>query len=574
MPHRVVDFLRSSANTLEFQVSTFTKSTKTSRRRESPTGAARVGQGSTERVAYASSEEDDSSNNSSTATATPPRSPLLRNADSSDSAHTTSSTSNTNTSKEVANAKDHHHHHHHHKEKDHHHHHRISFPGMHFGRSSKDVHAHAPASLDWKLESPPIVLYNDPETSTGALVSGQIFLNVKEDHDLLDVESINATLQIHVTQKRPFTHHCHDCTHQYTEIKKWQFLDHPLVLAKGRHSFPFSVLLEGHLPASMDAPLASIAYELKAEAVTKVNGTLQPAIKFEKVLDVKRSLGSSEVPHHSIRVFPPTNIKANVHYPHHIHPTGTNTLQIRLDGIARLNPKVGTMEYWKLKKLTWRLEEMSKSLAPACDKHAPKLPVPPAPAAEGSDAQPQPPKGLPRTETRIIGEKTIFSGWKSSYSSATDSHIELELDYHLSKSHSSPAVCDTRWTTPGTSTSSHEVSHQLMVEMVVSQEWAPVGKPNLVTHTGVGRILRMHFSSILTERGGIGISWDNEAPPIYQDVPESPPAYSELMMGGESMDGVVESDTLMLPSGLGSATASGRSSAVSSRRGSAEMQRR
>ena len=83
----------------------------------------------------------------------------------------------------------------------------------------------------------------------------------------------------------------------------------------------------------------------------------------------------------------------------------------------------------------------------------------------------------------------------------------------------------------------------------------------------------MHFSSILTERGGIGISWDNEAPPIYQDVPESPPAYSELMMAGESMDGVLV-DSLMLPSGLGSAAGSGRSSAVSSRRGSAEMQRR
>ncbi|KAK3494117.1 uncharacterized protein B0T23DRAFT_403157 [Neurospora hispaniola] len=569
MPHRVVDFLRSSANTLEFQVSTFTKSGKTSRRRESPTGAARVGHGITERVAFASSEEEDSSNT------TPPRSmsPLLRSNDSSDSAHTTSTASSTNTSKEVVSAKDHHHHyhHHHHKEKDHHHH-RISFPGMHFGRSSKDVHANTPASLDWKLESPPIVLYNDPESSTGALVSGQIFLNIKDDHDLLDVESINATLQIHVTQKRPFTHHCHDCTHQYTELKKWQFLDHPLVLAKGQHSFPFSVLLDGHLPASMDGPLASIAYEFKAEALTKVNGTLQPVIKLEKVLDVKRSLATSEVPHHSIRVFPPTNIKANVHYPHHIHPTGTNTLQIRLDGIARLNPKVGTMEYWKLKKLTWRLEEISKSLAPACEKHAPKLPVPPSPA-EGSDGQPQQPKGLPRTETRIIGEKTIFSGWKSSYSSATDSHIELELDYFISKSHASPAVCDTRWTAPGTSTS-HEVSHQLMVEMVVSQEWAPVGKPNLVTHTGVGRILRMHFSSILTERGGIGISWDNEAPPIYQDVPESPPAYSELMMAGESMDGVMESDTLMLPSGLGSAAGSGRSSAVSSRRGSAEMQRR
>jgi len=86
------------------------------------------------------------------------------------------------------------------------------------------------------------------------------------------------------------------------------------------------------------------------------------------------------------------------------------------------------------------------------------------------------------------------------------------------------------------------VTHQLVVEMVVSQEWAPVNKPSLVTHTGVGRILRMHFGTILTERAGIGISWDNEAPPIYQDVPPSPPAYSQetFFSAGSSIAEVIE----------------------------------
>lgn len=405
---------------------------------------------------------------------------------------------------------DHDHHHHHN-----HHNHRLFFSGIHFGRSGKESHSSPLVALTWELESPPIVMYHNAEHSTGALVSGQLFLDVKEEG--LEIESFEATLNIHVMQKKPFANHCNECANQYTELKKWRFVDHPLILTKGQHSFPFSVLLEGHLPATMDGPLVSIAYEFKAKAVPRSGGSLQPAVRLEKTLDVKRSLATSETPRHSVRVFPPTNIKASAHYPSVIHPIGANTLSLRLDGIARLNAKVNTIEYWKLKKLTWRLEETLKTVAPACDRHSPKL-------ADGAQDEPQ--KGQPRTETRIIGEKTLLSGWKSNYTSATDSNVEIELEYHLAKA--SKFLCDAK------SRDGTEVTHQLMVEMVVSQEWAPINKPALVTHTGVGRILRMHFGTVLTERAGIGISWDNETPPIYQDVPPSPPAYShEMMLGGE-----------------------------------------
>jgi len=89
-----------------------------------------------------------------------------------------------------------------------------------------------------------------------------------------------------------------------------------------------------------------------------------------------------------------------------------------------------------------------------------------------------------------------------------------------------------------------------MIEMVVSQEWAPLNKPTLITQTGVGRILRMHFPMALTERAGIGISWDNESPPIYQDVPPSPPAYSEEIHEGDILEIIEPLDGV---SGSGSA---------------------
>ena len=35
---------------------------------------------------------------------------------------------------------------------------------------------------------------------------------------------------------------------------------------------------------------------------------------------------------------------------------------------------------------------------------------------------------------------------------------------------------------------------------------------------------------ILTERSGMGISWDEEMPPMYEDVPASPPGYALAYM--------------------------------------------
>lgn len=298
--------------------------------------------------------------------------------------------------------------------------------------------------------------------------------------------------------------------------------------------------MPGHLPATTDGPVTAISYEFKAELTAK-NG---PAIKFERTLTVSRALPPAETPHHSLRVFPPTNIAASVHYPHAIHPIGANTMQLRLSGMVKRNPspEVRTIEYWKLKRLTWRIDEVHKTVAPACDKHAPR---------DTPGVTPQPStgrKGLARTETRAVGGKELTDGWKVNYNAATGSgEVELELPYfctppdhrehHNSNSGAStstnpspphrhvPPMCDVR-ARDGT-----EVTHSLVVEMVVVQEMAPIGTPRHVTPTGLARILRMHFATVVTERAGLGVSWDNEAPPIYQDVPPSPPAYVEEIWG-------------------------------------------
>ena len=46
--------------------------------------------------------------------------------------------------------------------------------------------------------------------------------------------------------------------------------------------------------------------------------------------------------------------------------------------------------------------------------------------------------------------------------------------------------------------------------------------------TGSARVLRMQFKVVVTERAGMGISWDEEMPPMYEDVPSSPPGYARI----------------------------------------------
>ncbi|CAN8096341.1 unnamed protein product [Discula destructiva] len=573
MPHRVAAFIRNSTNSFENQVNHVIslKKTHVRSRTKSP---HRITAGavsdpaplrSTQRVASCASSIDDMMDEPSplsdchTPTTTPTPTPTHPAAAATTTTTTTTSPLPTSAAPAAAGRiadsprlrprLDGH-------EKDHHHHHRLSFPGLHLGRSHKDQHTNSHAQVSWKIESPPIIFYGDAENSTGALVSGQLYLDVKDDAGY-EFDTFKATLAIRVTQKKPFTVHCNECASQTTLLKEWTFLSHPGVpLHKGVHPFPFSVLLDGHLPATLDSPLVNITYEFKAEAIPARPGP--PPVKLEKLFDVKRSLPPPELPHHSVRVFPPTNVKASVHYQQVIHPIGTNKLTLRLDGIARLNAGPGnTIEYWKLKKLTWRLEETLKTVAPACDKHKPAV----DPASGGGDDQQK--RGVARTETRVIGEKTLFSGWKSMYAGPTDSNVELELDYALNKH--AKYSCDLK------SRDGTQVSHQLMLEMVVSQECAPVGKPSLVTQTGVGRILRMHFGTVLTERGGIGISWDNEAPPIYQDVPPSPPAYCEDFVG--TLDAVPDIMESLDAAPGSSRMGSGHGSARSSRRNSAEWSR-
>lgn len=273
----------------------------------------------------------------------------------------------------------------------------------------------------------------------------------------------------------------------------------------GSHNIPFSHLLQGHLPITMHGALCVIDYVLKA-VVTPVSGS---PLFLQRDLLVSRAIPEAELPKQSIRIFPPTNLTAHVELPNVIFPIGEFQCTFRLDGIIKRNTDTHTQTHWKLKRLTWRLEETQKVISPACTKHAHK-----AGAADGEK------RGIAHSEVRLLNTEELKSGWKSDYSSPTGS---IDCMFPFSIRGDVESICDVK-AEDGT-----EVSHSLVVEMIVAEEFAPIKRPSQITPTGAARVLRMHFNTVLTERSGMGISWDEEQPPLYEDVPGSPPHYPNSM---------------------------------------------
>ncbi|KAF2788293.1 hypothetical protein K505DRAFT_329032 [Melanomma pulvis-pyrius CBS 109.77] len=372
---------------------------------------------------------------------------------------------------------------------------RHSLGGRHHSekKSSPKVEPQKAATMDMLVESPPLVFYNAPQASTGALFSGQLKVDVTEPH--VTFEKFEMRLFAVVSTRKPVAQHCPDCTTQTTEIHKWDFLKAPVSLRHGQHAFPFSHLLPGHLPATTRGKIADLEYVLKAVATTALGDKIQ----FKRNLDIKRAICPGPEKH-SIRIFPPTNLTASVKLPPVIHPIGDFPIEMRLSGIVYNKNDAQTR--WRLRKLNWRIEETQKYVSPACAKHTNKV------GGEG--------KGVLHEDMHVIASEEVKNGWKTDFEQGN-----IDVEFRAACNVAAKPLCDMD------SQNGMSVKHNLIVEMVVAEEWAPLKKLNQVTPTGAARVLRTQFHLILTERSGMGISWDEEQPPMYEDVPASPPTYIE-----------------------------------------------
>lgn len=355
------------------------------------------------------------------------------------------------------------------------------------------------------VESPPALFIDSPQTSSGHLLSGRLQVTPKT-HDVV-INNITMYLEATVTTKRPVIERCRACATQVSDLYEWNFFSHAktFAISKGMQEIPFSHLIPGHLAATTHGIIGSIDYSLHVRAKS-IDGI---ETEFRRELVLKRGLRPSS-DKHSVRVFPPTNLSLNLTLPSIVHPIGGFPIEMRMTGITTKKDDIQTR--WRLRKLTWRIEENETVISPACAAHAAKV------GGEG--------KGIQHEHVRAVGSDEIRGPFKTDVSDGiVEGEFEASMDTRLKPQ------CDSE------STTGFKISHSLILELVIAEEWAPNKKPQSATPTGAARVLRTQFNLTVTDRLGMGISWDDEQPPMYEDVPDSPPHYATQETRIEDYDG-------------------------------------
>ncbi|KAF3384852.1 hypothetical protein F1880_002557 [Penicillium rolfsii] len=365
-------------------------------------------------------------------------------------------------------------------------------------RHGKEELAKPSAQLEVLVESPPLVCYGNPSNSTGALFSGRLRVTIPESAGEVILSQFDVRLISKNTTKKPVSGHCPSCATRTEELTRWNFLTENLLLKPGQHDFPFSYLFPGHLPASCNGALGQVEYFLLAHA----QSTIGEEFNLKMPLNLRRALipGNDKS---SIRIFPPTNLTGRVVLPSVVHPIGNFPVEMTLSGVVDKGDETQTR--WRLRKMMWRIEEHQKIVSTACQKHAHKI---------GGEN-----KGVLHQETRIIGHNEEKTGWKTDFDTAGG---EITMQFDASINPTTNPVCDME------ASGGLEVKHNLVIELIVAEEFCPNRNTRLITPTGAARVLRMQFNLHVTERSGLGISWDEEMPPVYEDVPASPPGYFRL----------------------------------------------
>lgn len=428
-------------------------------------------------------------------------------------------------------------------------------------RTDKKLSANAggdPFTLKIKIESPPLVAFGPPEDSSGALLSGILELYPRaptnESDKTFDIAKLELKLVTEIATRRPVGYNCHNCTYRTKELQNWVFIPSQRTLTYNNgipHGFPFSFLIPGNLPATTFSSLTSIKYALIAEAtpvsqptvpVSTAPGIARPpspkrgespkVVTLTQPLRLSRCIFPPIEPKTYNRIFLPTPITTSLTFPNVIYPGATdNEMEMHFSGLNV--PK--THLRWALRKITWRIDEIAKANSSGCALHASKV--------EGKDS-----KLSHHTESRIVGAGEMKNGWKHDASAG-----KVTCLLHIGTNLQAMAACNVVEDTYGI-----RVSHALVIECIVAEEMlhtaiGPARKGGQHQPTGKAHVLRMSFPIIVTDRGGMGISWDEEIPPRYEDVAwNSPPTFvqsegSADAEGRRSMDGLQEIEGIRMP---------------------------
>ncbi|UPL01492.1 hypothetical protein LCI18_012426 [Fusarium solani-melongenae] len=364
-------------------------------------------------------------------------------------------------------------------------------------------------SIDWEIESSPIIVIGTDSDSLPSFLSGTLSLDVNEP--LVEIAGFTAVLNVHTVQKKPAKNRCAKCKDQYFEIHHWSFLDQHTVLQSGSQAFPFSTLIPDHLPASMDSPLLSVSYEFHAKVHFKSQNTetnTPQTVDFERILTVRRRISVPNFPLQMTRIFPAEGIRVESSISPIIRPAEVNNASLSLTGLL-VSPGNGQHDHiWRLWKGAWRLEEKIEAIAIPCERHRCSV------TESGSE-------GFVRRKTRTLGKGGIYNGWEEN---AAEGTAGLELDFDIRQSSNGPGSAysyDTK------SPDGTKVTHALVIELVFVKEHFPQGHLDSAIRTGVGRIITLTYLVVLADDQSIAPGWVVESLPSYQEEWVNPPGYGE-----------------------------------------------
>ncbi|EGY20534.1 uncharacterized protein VDAG_10163 [Verticillium dahliae VdLs.17] len=364
-------------------------------------------------------------------------------------------------------------------------------------------------SLDWDIESSPNIVLGTGLNSPPSFLSGKLSLNIKGPP--VEINRFTAVLNVHTVQKKPVKNYCAKCKDQYFAIHYWPFLNQSTVLQSGIQTFPFSTLIPDHLPASMKSPLLSVAFEFHAEVHYKsqtIPTSMPRTVSFKRTLTVRRHISIQHWPLQATRNFPASGIRVKSSIEPIIRPAGANNVCLLLTGLL-VSPKNGDNDYiWRLWKGAWRLEETIKAIAIPCERHRCSVPE------SGS-------QDLVRRTSRTLGENGVYDAWKECDAEGS-AEVEFGFDICQRSNVPEPAYNHDTKSIDGT-----EVTHALVIELVLVKEHFPRGQLHLAIRTGVGKILRLTYRVAMADDQSTAPGWVAERLPTYQDESPSPPGYLE-----------------------------------------------
>ncbi|KAG8672197.1 Endocytosis regulator [Fusarium poae] len=362
----------------------------------------------------------------------------------------------------------------------------------------------SPVSLDCHIGTSPIIIRHDSNNDEDSVISGSLMLQVTEDS--VEVQTLYAILRVHTINRKPFKKGCKGCKHQFTELKRCELITTTITLNEGSYMHNLSYRIPSYLPPSMDTSIVSVTYELEAVASvrrTRQLSTNSHTITLHRVLPVVRSIPILNTQTYSNRIYQAAGIEVECVFNTVMNPKTKNRATLTMSGL-RSSPDNGQeVHFWRVCSGSWILEETIKSTASACSVHC---------CQDKTDSTKE------RKKRTILGDSTFYNGWKTDDNAGTLS-IDFDFSIRQSLSHYTQDTGDVGDTS---------VTHALVLEMQMIKEIYPKGRPDLVTRTGVGRILRSERRVVLSDYTTLSNQPVKESLPRYQDVCTGPPVYEEL----------------------------------------------